>query len=108
MTFVPFDASDEEAAAWAVLRPGVPKTMRPEIVTWLWRGLQDGGYVDPDRLRASANALDIDLQLQEEFSSLLNETEFRTLMKRISDRDLLRLADFRLHEDAHGVAHSIA
>ncbi|TXL60845.1 hypothetical protein [Aeromicrobium terrae] len=102
MSFVPFDVTDEEASDWKVLRPGVPPTMRPALITWLWKSVQNKGSVYPSKLHTWSNALDIDFSLNPEYSGLLNQVEFRKFLMRISDRDLLRLIDYRLYEDSYG------
>lgn len=106
MTFVPFDATEDEAKAWTVLRPGVPKSMRPALVTWLWKRVKiDGGYVYASRLRDFTNALDIDFNLNDEFTGVLSESQFRKLFANPSDRDLLRLADYLVFLDKYGNSH---
>lgn len=106
MTFVPFDATEDEAEAWSVLRPGVPKSMRPALVTWLWRTVKtDGSYAYASRLRDFTNALDIDFNLNDEFTGVLSEAQFRKLFANPSDRDLLRLADYLVFLDKYGNSH---
>lgn len=103
MTFVPFDATEEEVTAWTVLRPGVPKTMRPALVTWFWNGFKgDHNFMYASRLRDYSNALDLDFRLNDEYTGLLDEKQFRKLVAHLTERELLRFADYRLAEDKYG------
>ncbi len=103
MTYVPFDASEHEAVEWRVLRPGVPSTMRPALVTWLWRSIQDRGYIYPQQLHTWSNALDIHFGLNPEYTNVLNESETRKFLMKLSDQHLLRVVDYRLFESQYGV-----
>lgn len=107
MTYVPFDATPEEANAWTVLRPGVPATMRPAIVSWLWSGLpKNGNYVYPSVFHTWSNALDITFGLKPEYDGLITEIEARTLLMEVSDQQLLRLVDYQLFKSSRGLKMS--
>lgn len=107
MTYVPFDATDEESAGWTVLRPGVPATMRPALVTWLWSTVKnDHDFIYPDTLRHHANAIELDFRLNDEYTGIVKESEFRKLVVHLTDRELLRFADYRISVDKHGSHHA--
>lgn len=109
MTFVPFDATPQEAGQWAVLRPGVPKSMRPMLVTWLWQSfkLYRQPWTNISALRETENALDVDFNLNDEYTGSVDERQFRGLLSNVDDRDLLRIADYRLYE-GEGSHHSLS
>lgn len=97
--YVPFDATEEEVAARQVLRPGVPASMRAPLIGWIWGQLSGTNrYVKPEQLHKVANALDLTLSLHPHFTSILREGEVRKVLDNLADRDLIRTADFLLHE----------
>lgn len=98
MTFVPFDVTDEESQAWTVLRTGVPKSMRPSLVTWIFIHKTTSRFLNVEVLRRFSNALDIDFGLNDSFTGLLSEEEFRNVMSGVSDRSLLHIVDLCLSE----------
>lgn len=107
MTFVPFDATEDEAAEWAVLRPGVPSTMRPALVTWIWSTLKnESDFIYPDTVRRLSNALDLDFHLNEEFDGIIKDPTFRKLTAHFTDRELLRLTDFQVSKDRYNRHHN--
>lgn len=97
MDYVPFDATDEEAQSWSVLRDGVPASMRQELTAWVVDRIgTDSRYVYVERFRGLANALDLDFQLNPEYTGLLNGAEARRLLGQLTERELLRVVDYLL------------
>ncbi|WP_322936466.1 hypothetical protein [Nocardioides bizhenqiangii] len=94
MDFVPFDATEEEAEQWAVLRGGVPKSMRPALTTWILGTYLDRGFANVESFRRLENALDLDFNIRPEYTGLIDEANCRSLLEPLSDRDLLRVADY--------------
>ncbi len=57
----------------------------------------DHGYVRVEVFHEIENNLDIHFGLNPEFVGLINETQVRQFMGTLSERDLLRVVDYRLH-----------
>lgn len=101
MEFIPFDATEEEAAERRVLRPGVPKGMRSRLTAWVHSVIQTGhGYVYPHEFHTLENNLDIDFNINPEFTGLMSESDSLKLLNVLEPRDLLRVADFLLFKNA--------
>lgn len=80
--------------------------MRPVFVTWIWDTLRsDHGYVYADVLRAHSNTLDLDFRINDEFTGLLDASQFRKLVTHLTEPELLRLADYRVSVDRYGSHH---
>ena len=105
MTYVPFDSSEQEAADWKVLRPGIPSSMRQTVVTWIFKSLASERYVYPSKLRDLSNALDIDFNLNSSYSGLINESESRKLLSPLPERNLLHILDYLLCQSTYGLDH---
>jgi len=111
MDYVPFDASPEEIEERQVLRDGVPESMRPALIAWLYTTMRpQSGYVRREKFDELSNNLDLTFGLPEDFTGSLRSDECRTLLGRVNDRQLLRIADyllfaessFPMHHDALG------
>lgn len=97
MTFVPFDATEDEVAARQVLRPGVPRSMRAPLLTWIVRGMaRDYGTVDMSVFHDMENNLDFSFGLPPTVSGALDMAYARTLLNELNDQVLLRVVDYRL------------
>lgn len=97
MDFIPFDASEEEVAARAVLRPGVPQPMRKPLTSWILSTMDtEHGYVYAERFHDLENSLDLDMNLNPAFTGLIGKEKTRRVLGQLNERDLLRVADHQL------------
>jgi hypothetical protein len=99
MDFVPFDATEEEAADRQVLRPGVPKSMRPSLTSWVLRQLStDGRWVYASKFHELENNLDIDFNLRNDLTGAIDANQTKSLLFNLTERELLRVVDYSLAE----------
>ena len=108
--FIPFDATLEEVEQRGVLRGGVPATMRPLLVKWLLgRHPRTSIYPRAQRFHEISNELDIDFGVSSLNLGHMNETAAIQVYASLTERDLLRVVDFCLHEAGrqHGVASQV-
>lgn len=99
MTFIPFDATDDEIAARSVLREGVPASMRGPLIAWMLRCLANGSFVDAALVQDVENALDLSLGVGPTSGAILTDRSVLALLDRRDDRELLRMADYLLYCD---------
>lgn len=98
MDFVPFDATEPEAAERRVLRPGVPTSMRPALTAWLLKEMSlDHDFVRAAEFRELENNLDISFGLNAAFDGLISGAQARELIGNLGERELLRAVDYLLY-----------
>jgi len=96
MEFIPFDATEAEVAERQVLREGVPATMRTALLAWIVDSMSHKGYVYARGLHDLENNLDVSFELNPQLTRLLSDSEVLGFLMKLGERDLLRVADFRL------------
>ncbi|QFG69049.1 hypothetical protein [Ornithinimicrobium pratense] len=108
MTYVPFDATDEDVAARQVLRSGVPPTMRNALRGWVVRTISGGsGWVEPAKFHDIQNNLDLDLNLNPAFTSLMRDSDTHTILERLEGDALLRVVDYLLFSTPSAVPSNV-
>jgi hypothetical protein len=99
MNFVPFDATEEELEERQVLRPGVPKSMRASLTSWVLRQLSsDGRWVYVSKFHELENNLDIDFHLRNDLTGVTDADQTKKLLYSLTERELLRVVDYSLAE----------
>jgi hypothetical protein len=99
MTYVPFDATEEEIATREVLRPGVPSSMRKTLTSWIIREIgTERGYVYAHEFHVLENNLDLDFGLNPKFDGLIDPGDARGFLEALNGDQLLRVVDFTLFQ----------
>lgn len=102
MDYVPFDATDEEAETWTVLRDGVPRSMRSDLTNWIVARIGEMDRVRAERFHELENALDVEFPLDPTFTGLASPELSRRLLGTLTERQLLHVVDYVLIQQGSG------
>lgn len=99
MPFIPFDASDEEISSLNVLRDGIPASLRPALLTWLYHQLRDSSYNSTSTylLNFVQSSLDLDFGYDPGSTPLARDLVER--IEALGTQVILRVVDLLLSEE---------